>query len=265
MDLPMLALIVLFPLTLLLVPYSLCAAESEQSERHLHNLPSHQASGTENSLHESRDEEEDETSHEHHGQEAVTSMAEAHAPHMGPHFRWTTLQSGNQSDQRKAAEIVAKLQYALEPYRDYRKAIKDGYEPFLTNVKQPHYHFTSKWRGFKSAFRFNPEQPTSLLYKKTADGYELEGAMYTAPKRADEADLNKRIPLSVAQWHAHVNICLPPRREMKTADWKRFGPNGSIVTEEECDGVKGRWVPQLFGWMIHVYPFKDSVERIWTH
>ncbi len=247
-------------LSALALPFSpVFASESPHSESHAHQL-----SVQEGPAPEARDEHDDRAMHEPHGQEAVTSMAETHA-HMGPHFRWTTLRPADPADQQRAAEIVATLRTALEPYRDYRKAIKDGYEPFLPNVKQPHYHFTSKWRGFKSAFRFNAEQPTSLLYKKTADGYELEGAMYTAPKRADEADLHKRVPLSVAQWHAHVNICLPPKQEAKTADWKQFGPNGSILTEAECDSVKGRWVPQLSGWMIHVYRFKDAPEQIWTH
>ena len=43
-----------------------------------------------------------------------------------------------------------------------------GYEPYLPNVQQPHYHSTRKWNGFKAAFRFNPEQPTSLLYQEDA-------------------------------------------------------------------------------------------------
>ena len=34
---------------------------------------------------------------------------------------------------------------------------------------------------FLAKLRFDPAEPTALLYKKTADGYELEGAMYTAP------------------------------------------------------------------------------------
>jgi hypothetical protein len=208
--------------------------------------------------------QDDDALHEPHGQEAITAMSQTNA-HMGPHFRWTTLRASNLADQEQAAQIVEKLREALAPYRDYRNAIKDGYEPFLPNVPQPHYHFTSKWRAIKSAFQFDPIRPTSLLYKKTADGeYELEGAMYTAPKRAKEKDLNTRIPLSVAQWHAHVNICLPPRRDTKTADWKKFGPQGSILTESECDVMNGRWVPQLFGWMIHVYPFRDS-NQVWSH
>ena len=211
-----------------------------------------------------------ETDHEHgHLQEgpageAAASMGEQHT-HLGPHFRWTTLRASKANDQRRAEEIVTSLRKALEPYRDHHKAMADGYEPFLPKVTQAHYHFTSKWRGFTSAFQFNAAKPTSLLYKKTADGYELEGAMYTAPKRADETDLDKRVPLSVGRWHAHVDICLPPKRSAATADWTRFGPKGSIVSKAECDSVKGRWMPQLFGWMIHVYPFKDTPDQIWTH
>jgi len=238
---------------------SISPAESDQLHTHAGDrLPLN------NTAHEAQDEREDAGLHESHSQEAVTSMAATHA-HMGPHFRWTTLRGANPADQQRAAEIVTGLRNTLEPYRDYRKAIEDGYEPFLPNVKQTHYHFTNKWRGLKSAFRFDARQPTSLLYNKTADGFELEGAMYTAPKRADENGLNKRIPLSVAQWHAHVNICLPPKRDAKTADWKKFGPNVSILTESECDAMDGRWMPQLFGWMIHVYPFRDSIEQIWMH
>ncbi len=104
-----------------------------------------------------------------------------------------------------------------------------------------------------------------LLYKKTAGGYELKGVIFTAPKRSDEMDLHKRIPFSVAQWHTHVNIYLPAKLDAQTSGWKKFVPNGSILTEGECEAVKDRWAPQLFGWMIHAYPFKDSDEKILAH
>jgi hypothetical protein len=209
-------------------------------------------------------EPEDEHLHGHHEAETVASMSESHA-HLGPHFRWTTLRPASEADQATASEILRQLRQALLPYRESRAAIAAGFEPFLPNVQQPHYHFTRKWNGFKAAFGFDPKQPTSLLYKKTPDGYVLEGAMFTAPKWASEDDLNTRIPLSIAQWHAHVNICLPPKKEMMTADWKKFGPKGSILTKAECDQAGGRFVPQLFGWMVHVYPFQETAEKIWTH
>ena len=209
-------------------------------------------------------EAEEEQTHGDHEAETVSSMTDSHA-HLGPHFRWTTLRPESQYDQATAWDILRKLRQALGPYSEYRHALDEGYEPFLPNVKQPHYHFTRQWNGFKSAFSFDPKQPTSLLYRKTDTGYALEGAMFTAPKWASEDDLNKRIPLSIAQWHAHVNICLPPRKDMQTADWKKFGPKGSILTKAECDQAGGRFYPQLFGWMVHVYPFEATPEKIWTH
>jgi hypothetical protein len=48
-------------------------------------------------------------------------------------------------------------------------------------------------------------------------------------------------------------------------DWKRFGTRGAITTKEGCDQAGGRFRPQLFGWMVHVYPFEDTPEKIWTH
>lgn len=227
-------------------------ASAHSSDSSAQEITHHHEDGGEDSL------------HEHHEAETITSMAASHAQ-MGPHFRWTALRPVQPADEQRAALLLQHLRAALAPYRDYHRAIKDGYEPFLPYVVQPHYHFTSKWRGVKAAFRFNPAEPTSFLYRKTSDGYELEGAMYTAPKRMTEGDLDDRIPLSVAQWHAHVNICLPPKRDAKAADWTKFGPKGAILTEKDCDQVKGRFVLQLFGWMVHVYPYADSPEKIWTH
>jgi hypothetical protein len=189
------------------------------------------------------EEEEDQDSSEkdaqhHHESGANASMAPHHA-HMGPHMKWTSRRPADPEDARRAGDILIRLREAVAKYRDYHAAIADGFEPFHPEIAQPHYHFTSKWRGFKAAFRFNPAEPTSLLYKKTAGGYELEGVMYTAPKRMSEEQLHERVPLSVAQWHAHINICLPPKKHAALADWTRFGFKGSIATEQECALAKG--------------------------
>ncbi len=89
--------------------------------------------------------------------------------------------------------------------------------------------------------------------------------MYTAPAKATPEKLNARVPLSVARWHLHVNICLPPRGQAQSADWTKFGPKGSISTLEECTAAGGRFFPHLFGWMVHVYPFEQSPENVWAH
>ena len=72
--------------------------------------------------------------------------------------------------------------------------------------------------------RFDPLKPTSLLYKKTADGYKLVGAMYTDRVSASEDELNERIPLSVAHWHQHINFCKAPLGEGAAY----FGPDARV-------------------------------------
>ena len=113
--------------------------------------------------------------------------------------------------------------------------------------------------------RFDPAEPTALLYRKAGDGYELDGAIYTASRGMSEDQLNERVPLSVAQWHAHVNLCFPPEGSVRRGSRGPFGFKGAIATESECQQAGGRFVPQLGGWMIHVYPFKATPAAIWTH
>ena len=185
---------------------------------------------------------------------------------MNPHMFMTELQPSNPGDQERAQEILDILRKSIGKYKDYRVALADGYRIFLPKVPQQQYHFTNYRYAFTAAFLFNPAHPTSLLYKKSGDGYELVGVMYTAPKSATEQQLNDRVPLSVARWHEHVNLCMPPRgTPLQQADWKQFGLAGSIATKDACDQAGGRWIPQIFGWMVHVYPFETDPSKIWAH
>jgi hypothetical protein len=183
-----------------------------------------------------------------------------------PHMFMTELAAKQPGDDRRAAEIVEILGKAIAKYKDYRVALADGYQIFLPKVPQQQYHFTNYKNAFTAAFIFNPSRPTSLLYKKTADGYELQGAMFTAPKNATEDQLNERVPLSVARWHEHVNFCMPPKGvPAAQSNWKEFGLSGSISTEDACAKADGRWIKQIFGWMVHVYPFETDPDKVWAH
>src|SRR5207302_11398523 len=73
------------------------------------------------------------------------------------------------------------------------------------------YHFTNYALAYQEYANnyFNPAHPASLLYTKNRDGYKLVGAMFSAPPQMTQEELDRRIPLSVARWHAHTNICLP--------------------------------------------------------
>jgi hypothetical protein len=195
---------------------------------------------------------------------AVHDMTPGHHDARGEHMTMTAMRQQTPEDVQRANEVVAQLRAGIEKYKDYRVALEDGFRIFLPNLPQPEYHFTSYRNGFLEAFTFDPARPTSLLYKKTPTGYDLVGAMYTMPKRASEEQLNARIPLSVAMWHRHTNLCVPPRNQQSTTDWTKFGLQGAIATKEACDSAGGRFSPVIFGWMVHVYPYEDSTDKIFA-
>ena len=198
---------------------------------------------------------------------ALPSGENGNMAHMTGHMHMTALRPPQPGDQQKADAIVADAKTAMAPYEDYHKALADGYQIFLPNVPQPQYHFTKVAYGFEARFHFDPLKPTSLLYKKTADGgYKLVGAMFTDRFDATEDELNQRIPLSIAHWHQHVNFCKAPigqKAEYFGPDAK-FGLLGSITTKEACEAAGGEFHPHIFGWMVHVYPYETDARKIWA-
>jgi len=195
---------------------------------------------------------------------AVHDMTPGHHEAHNLHMFMTSPRPQTSEDAARAKEIVDQLRSGIEKYKDYHVALNDGYKIFLPNIPQPEYHFTNYTNGFLEAFTFDPARPTSLLYKKTSEGYELVGAMYTMPKRATQDQLNARVPLSVATWHLHTNLCMPKLGQLRNADWTKFGLRGSIATQEACDAAGGRFHPVVFGWMVHVYPYEDSADKIFA-
>ena len=188
---------------------------------------------------------------------------DAHASHM----TMTEMRQATPGDAQRANEIVEQLRSGIEKYKDYHVALADGFHIFLPNVPQPEYHFTSYRNGFFQAFSFDPARPTSLLYKKTADGgYRLVGAMYTDRVDATEDELDNRIPLSIARWHQHINFCKAPigRKAEYFGPEAKFGLLGSITTREACEAAGGEFHPHIFGWMMHVYPYETNPKKIWS-
>jgi hypothetical protein len=185
---------------------------------------------------------------------------------MGPHMEMTAPRPRSADDQRRADAIAETLRGAIGRYRDVHAAVADGFVQYLPNLKLPMYHFTNWSNAYVAQSGFDPARPSSLLYRPTAGGgFELVGAMYTAPRRFDEAQLDERVPLSVAAWHEHVNICLPPKSAYATSDWRRFGFAGSIATAADCEASGGIFHPVVFGWMVHVHPFEQDQAKVWAH
>ena len=206
------------------------------------------------------------------------SDANAHAMHsmeghmdMGPHMKMTALRASKRGDAERAQHVADEARRVSEKYTDYHAALADGFQIFLPHVPQKMYHFTNYRYAREAFFGFNPEHPTSLLYEKHGDDYKLIGVMYTAPKRLTEDQLDERIPLSVAQWHEHVNFCAPPanmppaeKRQKLLGPNAQFGLKGSITTQEACDAAGGTFHPIIFNWMVHVYPFEKDQASIWS-
>ena len=202
-----------------------------------------------------------------------------------------TLRPQTPQDIERARDVLAILRRAPAKYRNSRVALSEGYRIFLPTIPQEVYHFTFYPAAAQEcAGHFNPARPGSLLYAKNSRGeYVLVGAMYSAPPEYTLDQLDEMIPLSVAHWHAHVNICLPNgitlndllRGDIGTSQVDmpgmipvasnpaaaqinqrlgfladgRFGFHGKIADAAACESAGGHFIPQAFGWMVHVYPF----------
>jgi len=198
------------------------------------------------------------------GAHAMHAM-ENHHMDMGPHMKMTALRDLKPGDGERARKVVEAARRVAEKYKDYHAALNDDFQIFLPRVPQKIYHFTNYRYAYEATFGFNPEHPTSLLYEKHGDDYKLVGVMYTAPQQYTETDLDRRIPLSIAQWHEHVNLCMPPwdRKREAFGPNAKFGLQGAIATKEECEANGGTFHPLVFNWMVHVYPLEKSEAAIW--
>ncbi|HEV2642533.1 MAG TPA: hypothetical protein VGT98_07495 [Candidatus Elarobacter sp.] len=188
--------------------------------------------------------------------------ADAPAEAMGGHMDVTMTRPAKTEDRARADAIVAAAKRVMARYPAVADAERDGFKKFLPGVPLPTEHFTKDawaleaWMG-----RFDPDHPTSLIYERHGEALHLVGVMYTASKNATEQQLDADVPLSVARWHRHVRICQPPAGSARDP---RFGLGGTIADANGCSAAGGRWVPQVFGWMVHVWPGETDPSRVWA-
>ncbi len=210
----------------------------------------------------------------HHGSMPGMDMHGDDMSDMGPsmaamagHMYITPLRPKRPGDKEKAIAVVATTRAAIERYKDYRKALADGYVIANPKLKQAQYHFISNANTREADLHFDPSKPTALLYRRTPmQEYKLEGVMYTANPDATEDELNERIPLSVVRWHRHVNVCDAPEDRVKDylAAHPKFGMFGSINTQEACTAERGVFHPYMFTWMIHVFPYESDFKDVFS-
>ena len=186
---------------------------------------------------------------------------------MANHMCITPMRAAEPGDEQKARAVIEQVRTTIEKYKDYKKAIADGYVQANPTVDQPQFHFNNEANAKLADSEFDPTRPTSLLYFRTPmQKFKLEGVMFTARPNATEDELNQRIPLSVARWHKHTNFCGAPENKVKEYFGKnpKFGMFGSIHTKDACDAEGGTFLPVVFTWMIHVFPYEDDFKNIFS-
>jgi hypothetical protein len=186
---------------------------------------------------------------------------------MMDHMCVTPLRPKQPGDEEKVKALVAQVRETIAKYKDYKKALADGYVIANPKLEQPQYHFTNQENVKLAETKFDPTRPSSLLYRRTpTQRYKLEGVMFTDRVDASEDELNERIPLSVVRWHQHTNFCAAPAEKVKEyhGDHPKFGMFGSIHTKKACEAEGGKFFPVMFNWMIHVFPYEEKMADVFS-
>jgi hypothetical protein len=197
----------------------------------------------------------------HDDMPAMSTMNDAVSHHMA----MTALRPEHSGDRARADAIVAGARVAMKRWPDVASVEAAGYTKFAPGVSLPIEHYTNNRFAAQAALlgKFDPEHPTSMIFERHGQALTLVGVMYTAGARVPEDKLDSMVPLSIAQWHRHVDLCFPPAGT-KIDPFGKFGFGGTIDTKAACDAANGRWSPQVFGWMVHVWPNERDQESIWA-
>jgi cytochrome c556 len=78
---------------------------------------------------------------------------------MAGHMYVTALRARQPGDEEKVRAIVAQVRAAIERYRDYKKALADGYVIANPKVDEPQFHFNNQANIQEEAHRFDPTRP----------------------------------------------------------------------------------------------------------
>ncbi|HZS61107.1 MAG TPA: dienelactone hydrolase family protein [Gemmatimonadaceae bacterium] len=207
-----------------------------------------------------------------HDNPAVVAAVKAMAMGETAHLLTTDRRPGSAADSLRGDELVVTIRDAIGKYSTPDLAARDGYRELKDGDTSARaiVHFFNWRNAVEEAIRFNPAKPAALIYRRGRNGYRLLGATYTAPGATTEEALDLRVPLSVGQWHQHVDLCVPKPddnarwNELGPDDKPVFGPSSSIDTQGGCDSVAGVFKPRVFGWMLEARVFvSDNPDSIW--
>jgi len=188
--------------------------------------------------------------------------------HDEPHMEMTLHAAQQPGDRARADAILAGARAVMAKYPTVEAAEQAGFTKFLPGIPLPIEHYTSRQYALEAwGGHFDPAHPTSLIFQRTGATQQLVGVMYTAANSVDRDGLDARVPLSFGTWHRHVDFCRAPpgaSHADRFPPTARFGFAGSIVTRDACEAAGGKFIPLVFGWMVHVWPNEKTPEKIWA-
>jgi hypothetical protein len=177
----------------------------------------------------------------------------SHSDHRSPgtrHAEFTPVRPATAADTARALDLARRLREAIAVYADIEAAEAAGYRmrpDMMAAGGKALVHMGNPRLARSRDAAFDPGKPQSLLYRRQDDGrLTIAGAMFTAPATATLDELDARVPLGLARWHRHVNVCRPPRGVARTVEFRR------AMTEEACDRVGGRFRAEGPRYMVHV-------------
>ena len=176
---------------------------------------------------------------------AAQDMASMEPGHR--HMSFTPPRAGTPADSAKALAVVHTLRAAIAQYPTLAAAESAGYRSRLPDAMEQRRRMlhVARPKSRPGTAGFDPASPQALLYRRDESGrFRLAGAMFVAPEGATEEDLDARIPLSVARWHQHLDVCRGPKGEMK----RRYR---QATTASACDAAGGRFRSES-RYMVHV-------------
>jgi hypothetical protein len=176
---------------------------------------------------------------------SAQDMAAMRPGHM--HMSFTAARPASSADSAKALAVVHALRSAISRYPTLAAAESAGYRSRLPQAMQQRRRMlhVARPKSRAGTGEFDPASPQALLYRRDERGrFLLAGAMFVAPQGATEDDLDAGIPLSVARWHRHLDVCRGPGGEMKPR-YRR------ATTASACETLGG-WFRDESRYMVHV-------------
>ncbi len=135
------------------------------------------------------------------------------------------------------SKLIADIRVATQRYQDMERAKADGYAQISGNVPLEGYHFHRP--GIAG---FDYTQPSTLLYIRTNEKWQLVGLEYALPgQRPAET------PFPGVAWERHLARC-------RYADWQEFpAPSRDRCPQAHPDTKSpvAAWYPDL--WVLHLW------------